>query len=170
MKFKLIRIANILNPSFHKSFAILFAVITSGAVCFKFRSDFVFPGLILLLIYSIVFPIFNYPKYIEFCDNRICYVSPKSILRKGGKGFTKAKVNYQVTNITTFTLRQNKIEQLFGTAHLVFSGKTTLDAGKHTDRFGQKDIHCVYGIRYNKHKDDLSLYGKRYLSCNNDAT
>lgn len=170
MRIKLNSLANVFNPSFHRSFVIFAAVIAIGAVCFKFRFDFVLPGLLLLLIYTIVFPIFNYPKYIEFCDNCICYVSPENLPRKRGKGFTSAKVSYQVTDITKFTLVQSKIERLFGLAHLVFGGKTTFDAGKYTDRFQPKDIHCVYGIRYNKHKDDISLYGKRYLSCNNDIT
>ena len=164
MKLKLIRLANVFNPSFLRSFIILFAVTAVGAVCFNFRFDFVFSGLALLLIYSIVFPIFNYPKYIEFCDNRICYVSPENLPRKRGKGFTSAKVSYQVTNITKFTLKQNKIERLFGLSHLVFSGQTTFDAGKHTDRFLPKDVHCIYGIRYSKHRDDISIYGKHYLS------
>ena len=168
MRIKLNRMANVFNSSFHRSFAILVAVIAIGAVCFKFRFDFVFSGLVLLLIYSIVFPLLNYPKYLEFCDNQICYISPENLIRKRGKGFTSAKVRYQVIDITEFTLKQNKIERLFGTAHLVFRGKTTFDAGKHTNRFQPIDIHCVYGIRYNKHKDDIFLYGKRYLSCNND--
>lgn len=160
MKLKLIRLANVFNHSFHRSFIILLVVIVIGTVCFKFRLDFVFSGLMLLLIYSIIFPIFNYPKYIEFYDNRICYVSPENLPRKRGKGFTSAKVSYQVTDITRFTLEQNNIERLFGLAHVIFRGKTTLDAGKHTDRFQPKDVHCVYGIRYNKHKDDISLYCK----------
>lgn len=161
MKLKLIRLANVLNHSFHKSFLILFAIVAIDAVCFKFRLDFVFSGLMLLLIYSIIFPIFNYPKYIEFNDNCICYVSPENISIKRGQGFTRAKVSYQVTDITRFTLEQNKIERLFGLAHVIFSGKTTLDAGKHTDRFQPIDVHCVYGIRYNKYKEDISLYCKR---------
>ena len=135
MKLKLIRLANVFNPSFHRSFIILFAVIAVCAVCFKFKSDFVLPGLLLLLIYTIIFPIFNYPKYIEFCDNRICYVSPENLPRKRGKGFTSVKVSYQVTEITEITLEQNKIERSLGLAHLVFRGKTTFDAGKYTDRF-----------------------------------
>lgn len=168
MKLKLIRLANVFNPSFHRSFIILFAVMAVGAVCFKFRSDFVLPGILLLLIYTFVFPIFNYPKYIEFCNDGICYVSPENLPRKRGKGFTNAKVSYQVTDITKFTLEQNKIERLFGLAHLVFSGKTTFDAGKHTDRFQPKDIHCVYGIRYSRHKDDISLYSKNYYQAKDD--
>ena len=164
MKLKLIRLANVFNPSFLRSFIILFAVAVVGAICFKFRFDFVISGLALLLIYSIVFPIFNYPKYIEFCDNRISYVSPENLPRKRGKGFTSAKVSYQVTNITKFTLKQNKIERLLGLAHLVFSGQTTFDAGKHTDRFQPKDVHCIYGIRYSKHRDDISIFGEHYLS------
>lgn len=166
MKLKLIRSANILNPSFRRSFIILFVVIAIGTICFKFRLDFVVSGLILLLIYSIIFPIFNYPKYIEFYDNRICYVSSENLPRKRGKGFINAKVRYQVTDITNFNLKQNRIERLFGLAHLVFSGKTTFDAGKHTDRFQPKDVHCVYGIRYNKHKNDISLYCK-HLNLSN---
>ena len=158
MKLKLNRLANVFNPSFHRSFLILFVVIAVGTICFKFRSDFVFSGLVLLLIYTIIFPIFNYPKYIELYDNRICYVSPENLPRKRGKGFTSAKVSYQVTDITKFTLKQSKIEQLFGLAHIVFSGKTTLDAGKHTNRFQPKDVHHVYGIHYNKHKDDISRF------------
>ena len=164
MKLKLIRLANVFNPSFHRSFIILFTVIVAGATCFKFRFDYVLPGLLLLLIYTIAFPIFNYPKYIEFCDNRICYVSPENLPRKRGKGFTSTKVNYQVTEITEITLKQNKIERLLGLAHLVFRGKTTFDAGKHTDQFQPKDIHCIYGISYNKHRDNISRYSKHYLS------
>jgi energy-coupling factor transporter transmembrane protein EcfT len=160
MKLKLIRLANVFNHSFHRSFIILFAVIAISTVCFKFRWDFVFSGLVLLLVYSIIFPIFNYPKYVELYDNRICYVSPENIPRKRGKGFISVKVSYQVTDITSFTLERNKAERLFGLAHVVFRGKTTLDAGKHTGRFRPKDVHCVYGIRYNKHKDDISLYCK----------
>lgn len=162
MKLKLIRLANIFNPSFYPSFIILFAVITVGAICFQFRLDFVFSGLVLLFIYSTVFPIFNYPKYIELYDNRICYVSPENLPRKRGKGFTSAKVSYQVTDITKFTLEQNKIERLFGLAHVVLIGKTTFNAGKHTDRFQSKDVHCVYGIRYNKYKDTISLYCEHF--------
>ena len=56
---------------------------------------------------------------------------------------------------------QNKIERLFGFAHIVFSGKTTFDAGKYTNRFPTKEVHCVYGIRYNKYKDDIALYCKQ---------
>ncbi|MBR2335693.1 MAG: hypothetical protein IKA62_05670 [Clostridia bacterium] len=164
MKLKLIRLANVFNPSFHRSFIILFAVISIGAVCFKFRLDFVFSGLVLLLIYSIVFPIFNYPRHIEFCDHRICYASPENLPRKRGKGFISVKVSYQVSDITKLTLEQSKIEQLFGLAHVVFSGKTTIDAGKHTERFRPKDVHCIYGIRYSKHRDDISLYSEHYLS------
>ena len=160
MKLKLIRLANVFNHSFHRSFIILFAVIAIGTVCVKFRLDFVFSGLVLLLIYSIIFPIFNYPKYIELYDNRICYVSPENLPRKRGKGFTSAKVSYSVTNITQFTLEQNKIERLFGMAHVVFSGNTKMEAGKHTNRFQPKSVHCVYGIRYSKYKDDISLYYK----------
>ena len=170
MRIKLNSWANVFNPTFHRSFLILAAVITIGAVCFKFRYDYVFSGLVLLLIYFIIFPLLNYPKYLELCDDQICYISPENLPRKRGKGFTSAKVSYQVTDITEFALKQTKIERLFGIAHLVFSGRTTFDAGKHTDRFKPKDIHCVYGIRYNKQKDDISLYGKRYLSCNNDVT
>ena len=170
MRIKLNSWANVFNPSFHRSFLILVAVIAIGAVCFKFRFDFVFSGLVLLLIYSFVFPLLNYPKYLEFCDDQVCYITPENLPRKRGKGFISAKVSYRVTDITEFTLKQTKIEQLFGTAHLVFSGKTTFDAGKHTNRFKPKNIHCVYGIRYNKYKEDISLYGKRYLSCNNDVT
>lgn len=162
MKLKLVRLANVFNPSFHRSFIIFFAIIAVGAVCFKFRVDFVCSGLVLLLIYSIIFPIFNYPKYIEFYDKRICYVSPESLPRKQGKGFTSVKVSYQVTDITKFALEQNKVEQLFGLAHLVFCGKTIINAGKHTNRFRPKDVHCVYGIRYNKHKDDISLYCEHF--------
>ena len=128
MKLKLVRLANVFNPSFHRSFIIFFAIIAVGAVCFKFRVDFVCSGLVLLLIYSIIFPIFNYPKYIEFYDKRICYVSPESLPRKQGKGFTSVKVSYQVTDITKFALEQNKVEQLFGLAHLVFCGKTIINA------------------------------------------
>lgn len=162
MKLKLNRLANVFNPSFHRSFLILFVVIAVGTICFKLRADFVFSGLVLLLIYTIIFPILNYPKYIEFCDNRICYVSPENLPRKRGKGFTSAKVSYQVTDITNFTLEQNRIERLFGLAHVIFRGNTTLNAGKHTDRFQPKDVHCVYGIRYNKYKDDISLYCEHF--------
>ena len=163
MKLKLVRLANVFNPSFHRSFIIFFLVMAVCAVRVKFREDFVCSGLVLLCIYSIVFPTFNYPKHIEFFDDRICYVSPESLPRGGGgKGFIGTKVSYQVTDITKFTLKQNKIERLFGLAHLVFIGKTTLDAGKHTDRFQPTDVHCVYGIRYNKYKDDISLYCERF--------
>lgn len=158
VKLKLIRLANVFNPSFHQSFIILFAVIAIATICFKFRLDFALSGLTLLLIYSIIFPILNYPKYIEFYDNCICYVSSENLTRKRGKGFISAKVRYHVTDITEFTLKQNKIEQLFGLAHVVFIGKTTLDAGKYTDRFQPKDVHCVYGISYSKDKDNISLY------------
>lgn len=168
MKLKLIRSANIFNHPFQRSFIILFAVIAMFAVFVKFRLDYVFSGLTLLLIYFIIFPIFNYPKYIEFYDNRICYVSPENLPIKRGKGFISANVSYEVTDIAKFTLEQNKIERLFGLAHIVFSGRTTLDAGKHTDRFQPKDIRCVYGIRYNRHKDDISLYIKQYLSSKNN--
>ena len=170
MKLKLIRLANVFNRSFHRSFIILVAVIAIGAVCCKFRLDYVFSGLILLLIYSILFPIFNYPKYIELYDDRICYVSPENLPRKRGKGFISVKVRYQVTDITEFTLEQSKIERLFGLAHVVFTGKTTLDAGKHTDRFRPEDVHCVYGIRYNKQKDDISLYCKCLNLSNKEKT
>lgn len=161
MKLKLIRLANIFNFSFHQSFIILFAAIAVGIVGSKFRWDFIFSGILILLIYSVLFPILNYPKYIEFFDNRICYVSPENLPRKRGKGFMSAKVSYQVTNITRCTLEQNKIERLFGFAHIVFSGKTTFDAGKYTNRFPTKEVHCVYGIRYNKYKDDIALYCKQ---------
>ena len=164
MRIKLNSLANVFNPSFHRTFGILAIVIAIGAVCFKFRFDFVFPGLVLLLIYSIAFPVLNYPKYLEFCDNQICYISPENLPRKRGKGFTRAKVSYQVTDITEFTLKQTKIEQLFGVAHLVFKGKTTFDAGKHTARFHPKDVHCIYGIRYDKYKDYIALYNQTYLS------
>ena len=160
MKLKLVRLANIFNPSFHRSFAIFFAVIAIGTICSKFRLDFVFPGLISLLIYSIISPIFGYPKYIEFYDNRICYVSPKRLIRKRGNAFISTKIVYQVTDITEFKIEQSKIERLFGLAHIVFIGKTILDAGKYTDRFQPKDVHCVYGILYNKHKDNISVYCK----------
>ena len=159
MKLKLIRLANVFNHSFQRSFIILFVVIVIGAVSVKFRLDFICSGLVLLLIYSIMFPIFNYPKYIEFYDDRICYVSYENLTRKRGKGFTRAKVRYQVTDITKFTFEQNKIERLFGLTHVVFSGKTTLDAGKHTDRFHPKDVHCIYGIQYSKYKKEIFLYG-----------
>ena len=83
MKLKLIRLANVFNPSFHRSFIILFAVMAVGAVCSKLRSDFVLPGILLLVIYTFVFPIFNYPKYIEFCNDSICYVfSPSQVFNK----------------------------------------------------------------------------------------
>ncbi len=160
MKLKLFRLANIFNPSFIRSFVVLFLVIILGIICSKFRIDFVFGGAFVLLIYSIIFPIMNYPKYIELNGNNINYVSPETLPIKKGKGFMNVNVKYQVTDITEFSLKQNKIERLLGLAHVIFIGKTNLDAGKHTDRFQSKDIHCVYGIIKKKHINELSIFAK----------
>jgi hypothetical protein len=111
-----------------------------------------------------MFPLFNYPKYIEFYNDCVCYVSPENLPRKHGKGFRSAKVSYQVTDITKFTLERNRIERLFGLAHLVFSGQTKFDAGKYTGQFHPKNVHCIYGISYGKHSNNITLYGERYLS------
>lgn len=162
MKLKLVRLANVFHPSFHQSFILFFAVIAIGCVYSRFRWDYVLSGVLLLSLYFILFPILNYPKFIEFYEDRICYASPENLPRKRGKGFVSAKVRYQVTDITRCTVEQTKIERLFGFAHLVFSGQTTLDVGKYTDRFQPKRDHCVYGIRYNKYRDAIASYCKQY--------
>ena len=69
-------------------------------------------------------------------------------------------MKYHITDITDFSLKQNKIERLLGLAHVVFTGKTTLDAGKYTDQFRIKDTHCVYGIIKKKHINNIASFVK----------
>ena len=158
MKLKLIRLANVFNRSDYPSFMIFFAVTAISVICSNFQLVSICCGLVLLLIYFFLSTL-NSTKYIELDQNRIRYVSRENLPSGAGK-FICVKVTYQVTDIAKFTLEQGKIERLFGLAHIVFIGKTTLDAGKYTDRFPPKVVHCLYGIRYNKCKDFLSLYSK----------
>lgn len=158
MKLKLIRLANVFNRSRYPSFMIFFAVTAFSVICSNFQLASVCSGLVLLLIYFFLSTL-DSTKYIELDQNRIRYVS-RGYLIGGARKFIYVKVTYQVTDIAKFTLEQGKIERLFGLAHIVFIGKTTLDAGKYTDQFPPKVVHCLYGIRYSKYKDFLSLYSK----------
>lgn len=159
MKLKLCRFANIFNPDFKRSFIILIvAVLLTGAVA-GFRKDHILAGITVVLIYVLLMPK-GYPKYIELKDNEIYYVSPTTLTVSRGKGFFNVNVKYRVTDITNFELKQNGLERLFGVGHIVFNGKSSIDAGKHTDRIKLKDVHCVYGIRVKKHGDDIMVFAK----------
>lgn len=160
MKLKLYRLANLFNPSLYRSFIILFAVIILGAVYVGFRMDFIVSGIFVLLIYLFLYPLLNYPRYIEFKGNNIYYISPITLPIKRGRGFFRITAKYHISDITKFTFLQNKVERLFGFGHIVFEGKTNIDAGKHTDRLQPKNTHYIYGILVKKHKHDISSFAK----------
>ena len=108
MKINLCRFLNIFNPSFHISLTVLTVVIALVMTCVGFRIDFVISGVLVLIGYIFLFPLFNYPKYIELKENKeIYYKSPITLPVKRGKGFFKVVGEVHISNITKFTLQQN---------------------------------------------------------------
>lgn len=161
MRLKLYRLSNVFNPHFYMAYSIIFIVIILGAIFVNFRVDYIVSGIFVLIIYFFLLPILNAPKYIEFKDEQVYYITNTRLLGNSGFNFINVKVKYRITNINELALQQNKFERLFGVAHIVLQGETHIDAGKHTDKIEIPNIHHVYGISIKKHKQlILDFIGK----------
>ncbi len=119
MRLKLLRYGNVFNPSFIIISVILIVILSLFSVLNKFRWDFIISSIAVVLIYMLLSPL-NYPKYIELKDCEINYIEPISLMSKYGVSRKNIKVKYCITDITKFKLEQNKIEHLFGMAHIIF--------------------------------------------------
>ncbi len=157
MKIRLIRYGNLFDPRFWRITRFALPLIV---VLFLVKEPIYAFSISFFVLVGILLAPFEYPKSFTADYEKITFIAPYYLKNKYGRGGRNIKVRYEITHITEIELSSNRFERLFGLAHLEFTGYTTYDAGKYTDRIEPKYRHSIYGISLKKHKDAIDDFIK----------
>ncbi|MBE6691694.1 MAG: hypothetical protein E7590_10560 [Ruminococcaceae bacterium] len=154
MKIKLRRIFNIFRPS-TLAFLVLFTAFYIVSCLLIGYHPAEIPCFLLFLVLVLSLVPFSYTESLELQDGKFVYT--EACYRDHGFSFVirrltpQTPVTFTIERLRGIEFKQNVIEKLFDSGHIILDGHTLYTADeRYVDSIKDREVHRIYGIPHFK--------------------